>query len=646
MSKYVRLTKGLASKGQLVKEEEVYDVIGSQIDSDWYQSAFYYNQEQYEKFTKIGSVKGLKDVTTNKIFFDLDSKKSVHDSRNSTLRVIERLKSQNGVDPSHLEITFSGNKGFGVVLTVDKDLNPPQVAEIATRIAGDLDGFDLSMYDPNQIIRVPFTKHQKSGKYKIPLTYSDLKDLSIDAIFDKAKDLSNVNSEITVSEVHLPDSFYTSDKKEEKINNIPKGAREILARKPKQWRDSKWLIHEGFFESGERHHALMVLAATLKGMGYDSVSTGHMCKAAIEKQAIRTKSDKFPKEELWENVIASVFDEGWEGGQYSVDNDPWLKNYAINMGVFENDSKEDAPKQIRDIEGEFTDFVMNIDENTIKTGIEWLDKEMPLITGGNLGIIGAASSGKTALALEILKNTSQAGVVSVFASLDMHRKRLYQKLLHKVSGGMSRDEIYELYRAGRGHEVSDAIARDYGNVWFFDRSAPTVSDIREYVLNVEKKTGKKVKLLMVDYFERVNSNKSEDTAASKEVAGQLQDIVNDLDICLITLVQPNKFSLNGGPDSPILSYTAIKGSSFMYQAFRSIVSIWRPFFNPETADRDNYMEMAILKNDLGEVGKNTFGWTGKTGDIYNLTASEKETFKALLKERQDEKKENKSEEWS
>ncbi len=646
MSKYVRLTKGLVSKGQLVKEEEVYDLIGDQTNTDWYQSVFYYNDKHLEQFKKTGTVKGIKDVTTNKLVFDLDSKKSVNDSRLSALQVVDRLKAQAGVGSSDLEITFSGNKGFGIIATIDKFVTPLQAADIATRVAGDLDGFDLSLYDANQLLRVPFTKHQKSGKYKIPLTYPELKDLSIDAIFDKAKDLSNVSGEISVSEVKLPDSFYNPRNVETKINNIPKGAREVLERKPKQWRDSKWLIHEGFFDSGERHHALMVLAATLKGMGYDSVATGHMCKAAIEKQATRSKSDKFPKEELWENVITSVFDESWEGGQYSVDNDPWLKNYAIKMGVFENDSKEDSPKQIRDIEGEFTDFVMNIDENTIKTGIEWLDKEMPLITGGNLGIIGAASSGKTALALEILKNTSQAGVVSVFASLDMHRKRLYQKLLHKVSGGMSRDEIYELYRSGRGHEISDSIARDYGNVWFFDRSAPTVSDIREYVLNVEKKTGKKVKLLMVDYFERVNSNKSEDTAASKEVAGQLQDIVNDLDICLITLVQPNKFSLNGGPDSPILSYTAIKGSSFMYQAFRSIVSIWRPFFNPETADRDNYMEMAILKNDLGEVGKNTFGWTGKTGDIYNLTQTEKETFKALLKERQDEKKENKSEEWA
>ena len=84
---------------------------------------------------------------------------------------------------------------------------------------------------------------------------------------------------------------------------------------------------------------------------------------------------------------------------------------------------------------------MNI-PNTIKTGIAELDKVLPLTIGMNLGIIGAASSGKTAMALKILKNTSEAGVVSVFASLDMRRNRLFEKLLYRVSG-LSREDLYD-----------------------------------------------------------------------------------------------------------------------------------------------------------------------------------------------------------
>jgi replicative DNA helicase len=139
---------------------------------------------------------------------------------------------------------------------------------------------------------------------------------------------------------------------------------------------------------------------------------------------------------------------------------------------------------------------------------------------------------------------------------------------------------------------------------------------------MDAETGKKVKLVMLDYFERVNSDKSEDTAASKDIAGQLQDLVNDFNVAMVTLVQPNKFSLSSGPDKPIKSYTAIKGSSFLYQSFRSIISIWRPFFTPDTAHDDKYLQMAILKNDLGEIGTFNFAWNGKRGEIRECTEEE------------------------
>ena len=186
------------------------------------------------------------------------------------------------------------------------------------------------------------------------------------------------------------------------------------------------------------------------------------------------------------------------------------------------------------------------------------------------------------------------------------------------------------------------VREEYKNVYFYDRSCPSVEDIKEYVLRIEETTGKKVKLLMVDYFERINAERSDETAASKEVAGKLQDLVNDMNICLITLVQPNKFSLSGGPDKPILNYTAIKGSSYLYQAFRSVISIWRPFFTPETKEKDRFLQMAILKNDLGELDTFNFGWEGKRGEIWELAEEEEEELKSLLNEKEKKPEGNRS----
>ncbi len=138
-------------------------------------------------------------------------------------------------------------------------------------------------------------------------------------------------------------------------------------------------------------------------------------------------------------------------------------------------------------------------------------------------------------------------------------------------------------------------------------------------------------MVMLDYFERINSDITDDTAASKRVANEIQDMVNDLNIACITLCQPNKFSLGGGPDTEITSYTSIKGSSFLYQSFRGIISLSRPFYTPSTKEHDKYMIINILKNDLGELGRFEYGWNGKRGEIYELEDIERQELRELLK---------------
>ena len=163
-----------------------------------------------------------------------------------------------------------------------------------------------------------------------------------------------------------------------------------------------------------------------------------------------------------------------------------------------------------------------------------------------------------------------------------------------------------------------------------DVSLQKREDIRKFIKQVEEQSGQKVKLCIIDYFERLSSDVSDATASSLKIAGQLQDLINDFNIALVTLVQPNKFSLSGGADCPILSYTAIKGSSFLYQSFRAIISIWRPFFTPMTKEMDKFMEMAILKNDLGELDHFLFNWVGSVGSITEAAEEQVDQYKEFM----------------
>jgi hypothetical protein len=612
---------------------------------DYYLSLFQYSEQHKKEAETKGTIAGLKNTTTTVLYFDFDSKTNVELAKSDAIDLAKTLVERFNIDPENIKCYFSGFKGFGIELSLDKRITNDQFKAAVQRLAGHYKTFDHVVSDANRVLRVPNTKHPVSGLYKIPLKLYELDELSTEEI----KTLASAprKDDFINNPIKLPNNLFVVEaKKESNPVEVVDDLKAALENKPRHWRDYKWALAQGFFESGERHNALMVVAATCRGLGYDKQTAYYICKAALKKQAARTGSDEFDKGELFENIIErSVYSDTWEGGQYSPKTNPWLAKYCERMGFLTDQKEEEVrPKRILEVKDSFEHYVKHIEENTVLTGISILDREVPLTVGMNLGIVGAASSGKTALALEILKNTSKSGVVSVFASLDMHRNRLFEKLLYKTTG-LTREQLYTKIKQDGIDSVTEKLKEDYANVFFYDRSCPTVADIRDFIEKVQEETGKPVKLVMVDYFERVNSERSDETAASKDVAGQLQDLINDLNVCLITLVQPNKFSLSGGPDAPIKSYTAIKGSSFLYQSFRSIISIWRPFFTPEDKERDNYMQMGVLKNDLGELGIYNFSWNGKKGEIKEMTEEQEEYFQSLLKEKEAKKSAKASDGW-
>lgn len=629
---FVNLRAGLNSKPMLVDIKEDINKFITNRDSDYYVSLYKYTEAHKQHLEKNGSLKGIRDTLTNTLYFDFDSKDNLDVARNDALEVANRLIIR-GMDEDNIGCYFTGGKGFSIEVEIDEYITPDKFKAITMDIAGDLPTFDTVVNDPNRIVRIFNTRHQNSGLYKIPLTPEELVDLDINEIKLLAKN-PRANRMLKVGS--LPQNM--KDVEPVKNKTIDQMAKELtfdtssidMKVRPKGIDEARWLLMNGFFRigEGERHYAMLCLAATYKNQGYNEDHTEALLKAVALTQAKRTGEDEFEEHHI-KAKVAQVYSEGWQGGQFTV-NDPtnWLAKYARKMKL--TIKEDEGPATLDGISAGFTHYLMNIDKNTVKTGIEELDKAMPITVGSNVGVVAAAGAGKTALALKILRHNSEQGILTVFASLDMHRNRLFEKVIYNVTG-LSREDVYSRFKAGKGKELTDLVKKHYGNVWFYDRSSASVEDIRNYVMQVEQITGEKVKMVMFDYFERISSEISDDTASSKKVAGQIQDMVNDLDVAAITLVQPNKFSLGGGPDTEIKSYTAIKGSSFLYQSFRGIISLSRPFYTPETAELDKYMVINVLKNDLGAQARFEMGWHGKTGEIYTLEDHERVELKELMK---------------
>lgn len=633
---FVNFRQGLKSSPKLVPVSEFNpDKLIKNPNEDYYVSLFKYNEEHKKILEEKGSLAGIKDTVTNRLYFDFDSKDNLEKAREDAILAASRLV-EKGIPEDAIECYFTGNKGFSIEVTTSDTITPEQFKAVVFNIAGDLVTFDRVVNDPNRIVRIANTKHHSTGLFKIPLSPEELSDLTITDIRMKATKRRIIETN-KLEQVTLPQELLELpvEKPLERIQQeLTFDISSIdLKQRPKGFDESRWLLSNGFFRHGERNPAMLCLAATYKNLHFDETLTRNLLKGVAELQASRTGEDEF--DEI-DPIINQVYGPNWKGGMFTTrDPNNWLAQYARKMGLTIKD-EDDTPKTIMGIVPGFTSYIRDMEKNTIKSGIPTLDKALHLMVGMGLAIVAPPSVGKTSLALEILEYNSIAGMQTVFVSLDMTRNRLFQKVVHRVTG-MDKDQIYEAFRDGKQKEILDKVQAKFGNVWFMDTSATNVNKIREFVKDVEQKTGEKVKMVMIDYFERVNSELSDATAASMKVSNEIQDMINDLNILCITLFQPAKHSYSGGPDVEITSYAAIKGSSHIIQANRAIISLSRPFFTPKTKEQDKFLIVNILKNDLGELDRLEFGWEGRRGRIYEMEDIDRQELHDLMKQKNGEK---------
>jgi KaiC/GvpD/RAD55 family RecA-like ATPase len=637
---YVRLCKGVKDKGILVDPAEVENLIDS--NHDWYASVFYYNHNQYLHFQETKSIRGIKDVTTNKLVFDFDNEQNPDKARIEAQNLIYKL-TELGVQEKDFEIYFSGNKGFNIVITLDRYLNPSQIQQLAEKIGSGIK-YDTTLYDAAQILRIPGTKHQKSKLYKIPLTFAQLFNLSLDDIKLKASNLDLITDEFNWGITALPDELFEFKKEKLREKSPVKKSYEStdFTQKPSNWKNCKWSLLQGNFghDQGERHHALTILAATCRGLGYDKESTYYLCKSALKKQAQRTGREEFGKDELWNNIIEqSIFADGWEGGQFSCKTDPWLKNYCNALGDHKCKDKEETDANVKasDMYKVFEDYALNFENNIIKIGIPSMDDHVTLIASSLAGLLGQPGAGKTSFALNCLLNTSLRGIQSMFFSLDMGLPIIYAKLVQKEAG-LDFKTVMKLYKTDPklARNYAETIDKQYRNVTFNFKSGLTVADMKNAIKERQEKSGTKVKLCIIDYLECIAGPYSDPMANSGFIANQLKDMANELNVCVLLLLQTQKHSTPDISD-PLLSLKGVKGSSLIEQSCSTILTLWRDGYNPNHVDQDKYISFAVVKNRFGSLWKGDFGWQGMTGDIYELSEEQLSELKQFREQKTMEK---------
>lgn len=413
MGEYRRLTDGLNRVGKLIPaNENPYNYI-TDTSKDWYLSIYKYNDshkklaeqtitvEKVDKKTKEKikyerdrGIDGIEDVTTNILVFDVDSKHDLTKAKLDCITICERLDSY-GIPYDQQNISFSGGKGFSVVVEHDIELTPEEHKSIAESIAGDLETFDTVNYNASRIFRLNHTKHNKSGLYKTPLSFNELKSLGIDSIKKLATEEYSVVPMVKTSLPKKIQNLKTVKKEEqkpviEKVKTLPENLEIDFSKKPYYLSDLKYVLQCGYIPEGRGNEGMMVLCATYRHVGMDKVDAYHLLKSVNEKRSEIYGIERRTNDEIWEQVIATVYSPAWRGGTYTKDQSDLLEEIATKFNIVEHNKVVTTKDMIK----QFYIDMENISKNTIKTGIKPLDREIRITPGMMVGLLAAPSAGK------------------------------------------------------------------------------------------------------------------------------------------------------------------------------------------------------------------------------------------------------------
>lgn len=635
--KYRAFRKGLRGLSTLIP----WDTDPSTLvhdTSDYYMSLFLYNDEHKTIVDKNKSFTGITDNVTNKLVFDFDSKTDINlakaDALNLALKFVDL-----GVGADCMRAFFSGMKGFGLEIDLNQYLTSQEVKSIISNLSKEFKTLDTKIHDSNRIIRVVNSRHQESGLYKIPLELYELEEWSVDQIKEAAKSKRMMNVKTKVLDFSKIKSNLVTKLPDLKVVRMLEFNLKDLdfTKKIPQLSNCKFALQNGYFSSGNRSHALMVVASTYKNLGFDLEHTYRFLKGTAELQAKRTGQERFSDEEIYNNICMQVYSPHWNGGSYSCKVEGWLQDYCDSLGTHKCKREVESTSVTADETFSlFNSYAINYEKNVLFSGIESLDDNCRFLVGTSNCIIGAPGAGKTTMTLEILNHNSKKDIPSLFFSYDMFNAAVYTKLIQRHFG-YSQDKIYKLAKDGSKEmdKIKETITEEYKNVRFCFKSGQTIEDLESTIVETEEKMGKKLKLVIIDYNELINTNLSDSTASSALVAQRLRQIANERQVCIITLLQPSK--LYSSVSDEVTSYNNAKGSGSIAQAATVILGISRPGFNPLNSASDKFMNITCVKNRNGPLFSVDLGWKGATGRIFELNPEDEAELSSLREEKNKEK---------
>lgn len=635
---FVRVTRTVSDPGTLVSPDKVWDLVDDN-NVDWYVSAYTYGQEALEYFEKNKSIKGFQgEAWTDHLHWDFDSKEDFDLARTGVLNLLKKLDELQMADG--VEVFFSGNKGFHVLLHTEQKFSPKDTKRICHNIAidagVDTKVFDTTVYNTTRIFRLEYTKHPSSKLFKIPVSYDELLDLSEKEIrkLAKSSEERNIWQPKVVDAESLKKLYPEKIKQRNKSNLIalPGGLESSESFDPRNCPPDKrrciYVLENGYFGPGERENAIIRLAAYYKGQNWDKERVFEKITNALQlrEQAFPDVSP-FQDSDTWRN-IDQVFSDGWQGGTYTCKTDDFLASKCdLGSGPCFEEKKEKGAHNVMTI-GALVEAYKQYGEEALesypKTGIEWLDQNIRVRPKNFSLWNGANSSGKTSLILQFMENLNNQKIYHLFFSADMADTSLFEKLAVKYTGYTywQVEKFFNAHTAEpeKQQEIIKAIQEKLPYTLFDFTSSLSMKYIKKTVLALKEKseTPVNVQIVFVDYAGRIIGDKDSEYANSTKAATEANDVAKRTKTHIAFISQTPRE--RGDHTDPLRSSRVAKSSGAWEENATFVLNCWRPLGMDEANDLALHLYLAKSRNSA--VQERAFYWDGIRGEISEFSPEE------------------------
>lgn len=658
---YARVTKTVNDKGIFVEdsiinnESKLQEIIGEDRSKDWYSSLFLYPEEGKKYFDEHGSIAGYKGLGySNRLIFDLDSE-DFEQVRNDTRQLLTRIKGLGINVLESVQVFFSGKKGFHVYVHLNEFLSNEDIASICKGIAGDLASFDTVIYNITRLFRLPYTLHQGSKLYKVELSPNELKDISQENLKLKARICEKYvrTGEIKpVADVKVFDQFKTVKHDKPVVvddvdtSGILRGINAVDFTKcpPKMPRCIYALTH-GIMQPGERSRVFFELARYYRNDGMPKDVAYNALKGIARLNAkLYPEHDPINKDEIWLQHVASVYNsdsvkEQKPGSPGIKSDNTLIKRYCDciqNTKTCILHGKKGNQKDvygIDDMHNDFSHFAVNLDKNTVKIDIPFIDNNMGINRGEVTLIVGSNGSGKTTFSLNLIENANHNGIPAVMFSMDMHRNQLFLKLATKCTN-YTKDQVKAAYKEKNTEilaEIKQAIKDRYPHTYFIFKGTMTFDEIKETVNGLNAQHNIDIGLVLIDYAGRIAGPYTDTYANANYNALRSKEVADNLNVAMVILSQIARKSGDGS--APLRTSRAAKDSGSWEECAANVLTVWRPFMGK--GEKDSIMKVYLAKNRMGPMLEGALNWDGSKGRVWGMSQEDWDYYTEVIEKEEE-----------